>query len=400
MKRSWLEAESKEWVEEGIIDEAQQQQILSKYEKQSGGSVIFFFAAILIGLACLTFLAANWTEIHHLLRVTLIISFLVSFYVLGYWMFERGRESYGIFCNVVALAIFGTGIFLFGDMYHFSMNSVFSFTIWTIAAFLIYLSRPHIFIWIIGLVIAFAGQMISTFQLHDFNWLLLAVFVVAYGGVIYVRKHEGLSWLFASLLTVQLFAFSVSEVDYYWFTVFALLIYLLSYSVASRSVQRPLYGVAIGSMFIITIYHALLFENVTRVETFTVNDYYFLFLIPMLSLAVLFAILNKEKFGVIQLVLFVPVFIFGEYASIIACLLLFIVSISKLLEGYYCYDQQKVRFGIAGFLLSTCVVYFQMAWDFLDRSLFFLIGGIILFVIGVLLNRQHSGRLEDRRKDG
>ncbi|GEN45681.1 DUF2157 domain-containing protein [Alkalibacillus haloalkaliphilus] len=390
MKKSWIESESKKWVEEGIIDESQKEAIASRYERQSTPMLFFFLAAVLIGLACLSLIAANWTSIHHLWRVVLIIGAMLLFYFVGARAFMQNRQGIGVFAFVVALSIFGAGIFLLGDMYHFSMNSAFAFLVWGLAVLLIYLSQPQVFIWIFGLVVVFIGQLVSTMQLHDFNWLLMALFVVGYGTVGYFIKQQNLMWLFTSLLAILLFAFSIQELTYYWYTIFALILYLFSYIIKTGVVSKPLQGVSVLSMFIIVVYQALFFNWGWQP---VVNDIvYYLFLIPFLSLAVLLAVLNRERFGVIQLVLFLPVFVWPEFSTLLAALVLFAFSIGKMIEGDQFEDSRKEKLGIIAFLISVSIVYVEVAWVVLDRTLFFLIGGIILFIVGLLLNRYQQNQ--------
>ncbi|GAA0454818.1 DUF2157 domain-containing protein [Alkalibacillus silvisoli] len=394
MKRGWIEAESKEWVEEGLIDQKQRQAIVSRYKRHSTPTLFFFLAAILIGLACLSLVAANWTAIHHLFRVLIILGFMSAFYFVGYRAFIRGHHGVGVFAYVVALSAFGSGIFLLGDMYHFSMNSTLPFFMWGIAALLIYLSQPHVFIWVFGLIVVFVGQMLATIQLHDFDWFLLALFVIAFGTTGYLLKQKRLMWLFTSLLAVQLFVFSVSELEFYWFTIFALTFYLVSYGVKFDEIQKPLQGTAVISMFIFVVFQALLFDPFVYSEAFVLQEIYYLFLIPFLSLVILLAILNQEKVGLTQLVLFLPVFVWPEYTTLLATFVLFTFSVGKMVEGDQLYEESKVKYGIVAFLISIGIVYIEMAWDFLDRTFFFLMGGLVLFGVGMILNRYQRERLK------
>ncbi|WP_054754687.1 hypothetical protein [Piscibacillus salipiscarius] len=94
-----------------------------------------------------------------------------------------------------------------------------------------------------------------------------------------------------------------------------------------------------------------------------------------------------------------PVFALNDGAQLSAYIVLFIFSITTLLDGYQKHDDRKFHIGTATFLITTFLVYMQVAWGFLNQSLFFFVGGIILFIIGFLLERKRKshGRTETRR---
>ncbi|MGM8214700.1 DUF2157 domain-containing protein [Bacillaceae bacterium W0354] len=400
MRRQWVKEESLKWVNDGIIDEKQREQIVRRYSEKDYHSLIFFFAAILIGLSCLTFVAANWQAIHHLVRIGLIIAFLVAFYFLGNSFFEKNKPIYGVSCFVIAIAIFGSGIFLSGQMYHYSMNSVFAFFAWGLVAFLIYLSRPHLFLLLVGLVIVSVGQLYGLFNLRVFDWSLFALFIIAYGSIVFTKKNVKVSWLFAIFYLIQMVGYSLEQFDqYYWTIIFILLLYIVGTLFKDETITRPFQSVAISSAFIITIIQALIFENEYARNDLHVHYLYYIFLVLLLGIAFLVTWDDSNRLRVAQLSLFFPVFILIDYASFIAYILLFVFSICKLIEGYQTFARRRVLVGTIAFLISTFVVYFQVAWDFLDKSLFFLVGGLVLFLIGFLLEKHRRDFMKENRED-
>ena len=54
--------------------------------------------------------------------------------------------------------------------------------------------------------------------------------------------------------------------------------------------------------------------------------------------------------------------------------------------------------GTVAFLFSTFNVYIQYAWDALNKSLFFFIGGVLLFLISFIFERQRR-RLKKEGSD-
>ncbi|GEL78345.1 DUF2157 domain-containing protein [Tenuibacillus multivorans] len=400
MKRIKLIEESKQWVEDGIISQEQRDQIINRYEEKDQLSLIFFFSALLIGLACLTFVAANWQMIPDTFRMIIIISFLIGFYGIGELFHRREHYTYSVFCYVVALAIFGSGIFLTGQMYHYSMNNVFAFIVWGIAAYLLYLSRPHTFILFTGLVIVSVGQIYGLINMHDFDWLLFGIFMVGYGAIVFIKKQSSIAWLFAIAYMVQLIGYSLEHIDdYYWLMIFGLVLYVIGTYVKDYNISRPFQSVSLTFMFVLTIIQSFIYDFAYARDEFSSHFMFYIILTILLGLAIYLTLKNEHRYKLYQLVLFFPVFILVEIASFLAYVVLFLFSVSKILEGYHEIDRRTVRLGTGAFLVSTFIVYLQLAWDFLDKSLFFLVGGIILFLIGFFLERHRKEFVSQKRED-
>jgi uncharacterized membrane protein len=101
----------------------------------------------------------------------------------------------------------------------------------------------------------------------------------------------------------------------------------------------------------------------------------------------------KMKIGRItslwELCLYLPFFIL-PYSSLFYLIGLFILSSYLIWDGDRLDEKEQTQMGIVGFLLSTLFGYFQYAWDFMDKSLFFLVGGILLFVIHLSLRKRKN----------
>ncbi|MMZ62533.1 hypothetical protein D1872_247470 [compost metagenome] len=81
-------------------------------------------------------------------------------------------------------------------------------------------------------------------------------------------------------------------------------------------------------------------------------------------------------------------------------LILFVFSGYLLWIGYREDWSNKVNAGTLLFLFSTFIGYIQVAWDFLPKSLFFLVGGLLLFALNAFLQRQRRKLLHDEDKGG
>src|SRR5699024_1838091 len=114
---------------------------------------------------------------------------------------------------------------------------------------------------------------------------------------------------------------------------------------------------------------------------------------PAIIIAILIGLMliifRKIFTRVIDLILFIPIFAMTG-ANIIAFILLFVFALGWIIIGYQKEDYIQIQTGTVYFLLATLTVYIQFAWDELNKSLFFLIGGILLFFISFMIDRQRK----------
>ena len=67
--------------------------------------------------------------------------------------------------------------------------------------------------------------------------------------------------------------------------------------------------------------------------------------------------------------------------------LFFLSALGLIFVGYLRGQHALVNGALAFFALGVITRYFELSWDLLDRSIVFLVGGIILLAIGFLLER-------------
>src|SRR5699024_2415784 len=85
--------------------------------------------------------------------------------------------------------------------------------------------------------------------------------------------------------------------------------------------------------------------------------------------------------------LFIPT-LYLPYPLLMTIILLFVFLSALLIVGYKKDYRQLITYGTLAFLLSTLTVYIEYAWEVMNKSLFFLIGGLILFSFSFILERN------------
>ena len=53
-------------------------------------------------------------------------------------------------------------------------------------------------------------------------------------------------------------------------------------------------------------------------------------------------------------------------------------------------QSEQLTLGTILFLVATMVAYFKLTWEFLDKSLFFLLGGVLLLGLSWYLRRRNA----------
>ena len=115
----FLEEELAVWRDGGLIDEAQEQSIRALYgvKTRSFSQALLGGGALLLGLAALCAIAANWWEIARELRAAIIIGvYLFCMATAALCAPRLPRTSKAL--HLLASFVYGAGIFLTAQMYH------------------------------------------------------------------------------------------------------------------------------------------------------------------------------------------------------------------------------------------------------------------------------------------
>ncbi len=154
--------------------------------------------AVMVGLGVLSFVAANWSGLGNLERISVICAGMIAAY-LGAWYASLKKlpivyEALMLLANI----IYGAGIFLIGQMYNLELEFIHGFSVFAIGVGGIYLiTRAKILPWIVGIVSIFAagsaydlfaGLVVNT-TLRP-SLVLLPVLIAILGGIGYLLGKE------------------------------------------------------------------------------------------------------------------------------------------------------------------------------------------------------------------
>jgi len=153
------------------------------------------------------------------------------------------------------------------------------------------------------------------------------------------------------------------------------------------------------SFFYISIYTIFIFK---MFETFVLQDDYFFqnvifepvffILLGISWVATASYIFYQQDYArLIDISLFIP-FFFLPFGYMYVIVSMFLFSLFYVVKGYQTQINETMITGIVTFLLSTLTVYVQFAWETLNKSLFFIIGGLLLFGLSYLLEKLRRKR--------
>lgn len=401
MSRKWLEKEGLRWVERDIVTREQYERILLLYEdKQHAIGILPILGSILVGLGILSFVAANWQDIPQLVRLAMIILLMISFYGGGEVFRRRDHEKLGIALTALGYISFGAGIVLVGQMFHLVAYDITSFVIWGTAGILLtYIVRSR-FIYLISLLVFTIAQYYSVSEYHQFSYSGFALMIAGLG--YYAWKHQStlLTWCFSlSYVLHCLMLVLDNEWKFLWFFVPLMALYTIGDWYKDRSTGYALQSVPLAAAFIFGIVMVLSWDNAPsdRSELLAQPVYYITALAVLFAASVAGKLMNKRNSSAFEWILAVPFVYLPAGISVLYLLALFFFSFYVLWRGYIEEWRFKINFGTLLFICSTMVAYGKLTWDFMDKSLFFIIGGLLLLVLSWFLNRRNKKFLEEAK---
>jgi len=408
MSRRWLEQEGPAWTNKGIITEEQYNRILSLYpEQKRAAGLVPILGSILVGLGILSFVAANWQDIPQLARLALMILVMCSLYAAGWRLHSKEHDKLGIALVSLGLISFGASIVLTGQMFHLVAYNAASFIVWSAAGLVLTFLFRSRYLYMLSLLICTLAQWYSATQFHSFSYASLIVTAAGFGFYWWQKKDALLGWcLSGSFLLQALLGLIVYEWPFAWFFIPVWLVYSLADLFRDRRTFYPFQAAALIAAFVFNWFLVLFWGS--GVNSFRADA-----AAPLLPYLVALAVLlivslaGKRKqhrlSSALDWILAVPFFYLAEGSDLLTLLSLFIFSLYLLWRGYIEEWRLKINLATLLFLVSTMTAYGKLAWDFMDKSLFFILGGILLLGLSWFLNRRKQqvllGSKEDEHHD-
>lgn len=377
-----LQEEIKNWAGKGIISETQKDTILKEYSKEyqeeqlveKRGKLVAILStlgAILVGTGVILFFASNWDKISPFQKTIIIYILLFSSYFIGFRLkYLQGKyPKTGISLIFLGCILYGAAIWLIAQIFHIKAhwpNGLLAWAMFVLPISYIIQSRAILTISLIDIILWLGFEM--SFQFGGF--------------------FEDLYYPFYIYFLFGIFIYSIGLIH----TKF-------------ESKYDALYRF-FGLVLILGVVYFLTFKfhktiDITKLQLFGIS-YKLISLFAIFPL--IFVIFNLKKnllvlrknllvllqTGTIIVSLFV-IFVFSSYESeprvLIYNLLLFLLIVGLVFLGYFEKRNFLINIALLFFAIDVITRYFDFFWEYLPKSIFFIVGGLILMYGGFLIER-------------
>jgi uncharacterized membrane protein len=404
MSRKWVEKEGLHWVEKNIVTREQYEQILDLYnDRKHAIGVLPLLGSILVGLGILSFVAANWQEIPQMARLVMIIVLMVACYGSGELFRKKGNDRLGLAMTALGLISFGGGIVLIAQMFHLVSHDIMSFIVWgSVGMLLTYLYRSK-FLYLISLLIFTCAQWYSTDAHHQFSYVSFIIMAVGLGYYAWKHQHMLLSWFFSLSIVLQSLILVLDrDWKFLWVFIPLMALYAMGDWIKDRSSGFALQSVPLAAAFIFAIVMVFAFDVVSEGDRHDIlaQPFYYMGVMLLLLAASLYGKWTNDRISsAFEWVLLFPIIYLQSGIAVTYLLVLFFFSFYVLWRGYIEQWRFKINFGTLLFIITTMVAYGKLTWAFMDKSLFFILGGLILLALSWFLNRRKKLVLNEARKE-
>jgi uncharacterized membrane protein len=380
-----LSRESEAWVADGIVTAEQAAAIRSRYadvreeRRGSATTALAVIGAIAVGFGVIGFVAANWEEMSHGVRLALLTAVVAGSYASGFHLRDRtgSRPRVGEALYLLGVLLFGASLFLVGQMYNVEAHDPFALLLWAggaIATAVVVRSRAIaatavlIFTaWVgfeFGLALDDAGSN---------TWAAFPVVAVFYGGALY-----GLATAAQERIREHWFASS-------------------GFPESGRGVGLP---VAAAGLFVFTFADAAdeLGRAGDELSGFLLTG---LLLLAALALAGAAALaLSRRPSGRYEagmLVIVIGAMVVatllggnGDAWAILFNILFAAVALGIIYAGFLSDEAWLVNLGVVFVAVDLVARYFDVFWSALPRSVGMIGAGLLVLGIAYVLERQRK----------
>ena len=399
MNKAKIAREGEKGVEDGNISEEQLESILNTYQQKDYRYLLVLFATLLVSIGVLIYVISDWAQVSNSIRIGIMVVSMVVLYSFGAYYYRRHEQQTDMYPQIVSMSFlllgyvfFGATILLLIHLYDVIILSAWPYAIWGIVGLLLYFLYPHQLTFLSGLVIIIYGQIYSSLVFDQFNVYIFIIFLL--GFLIVAYRYN--SYLYSVSIAIgfvihSLVATSMLTNEYYWFILFMFILYALSEFISRQKLKQSLFYVSVFSIFIFKTSETFMLQEDYFPNELIYESVFFIILGIGIFGMIFYSFFTKESVKLVDISLFIPLF-FLPYHYLIIILSMFFFSLFYLIYGFQRGIQSRIVIGIVTFLLSAFTVYIQYAWEALNKSLFFIIGGLLLFGISFVLEKLRRNR--------
>lgn len=424
-RQSRLERDIDRWIASGWIEAAHREAILQDAARRSGrwsaAGAGLILGAVLLALAALSFVAANWADMPRLFRFAMILAALWAAFLGAGEGFRRNNPALGHALALVGAALFGAAIMLTAQTFNISAFRNTGILIWALGALAVAVaipSRPVLALsallggsWMIleaanpltprivwGFIPLWAGLAVMTMRMASplSANLLGAAAIIWLASLVFFLQGEDRVFdgsappiLLALLCGAGAMVFALAEergvalsrIISRWLATGA----IIAAFIAQFSVREQPF---IAMEFMLPAVIAVGVIGLVAYVRYCTGHIRPVFALSVVAAAVVAAALP-------------PLTAIGEFNSlieIVAGAVVFAIAAAMVAEGARAGRGFTGGLGLVLFIAQALHVYTALFGSLLDTALFFLIGGLLLIAMSVIAMRVQS-RKQARTKE-
>jgi len=415
-----LKKEVPAWVEQGWMEKPGGDAILASLNGASKHHISTTFSilgVLLFGAGVITFVASNWDEISKLTKLAILFGSIWATFAAALWC--RLRELYVWLSEAVLLLgviLFGVNIMLIAQIYHIDAHYPDGVLAWALGALLVawLMQSKPVFVASVLLVMLWTGM--EAFDFREFHWQFMLVWGLQvallircdWRGMTHLMAMSFLLWSGFSFfsITTMTSGFDVIYLMQSYF-IFYLILFLLGMHLLlspkmvsyGEIIQKYAVVVALACFYTLTFPHngsfsgapvlwfwvtalllvvlasLALWHRKRALQQHTRQDYH-IWGLALLGVTLLLILVNMTAFSAN------PLFAIAfniVYSAMLIWLIFF---------GMRTGNSLLVNISFLFFAITLLSRYFDTFWQLLDRSLFFMAGGVLLVALGIILEKK------------
>jgi uncharacterized membrane protein len=354
--------------------------------------------AVLVGLGIILFIASNWQAMTPTIKVAILLAGMIATAVAGYSLaFEQKTYPMtGLALLLINIFLYGASIFLIGQIYHLPLDWSTGMFYWFLGVAVFgYVLQSRLHVWIavpiLLLTLSWFSASVRTggseFEaLFDDTGLLVLYPILGVGLLSLGILHRLHSWLKFSERTLM-----------HWGLFLLTLVMVVS--TTERSVffgffqlRTDWFALSVLAASLLALIAALVWGKFETPQGRYGLLALALYLVFTFALARVPLWMGYPAFT--NLVYGAPAWVYApDVSSLIALFVVHIVMVFIFLlvviwEGTLLKSPQFVNIGMLGLAFGVFIQYFSWAFEQLDRSVAFILGGVLILGLSTVLERQ------------
>jgi uncharacterized membrane protein len=383
------------WVESGLVDQNIAGKLLSLYpipeSKSKFVGLLTIFGSVLMGLGVLLFVGSNWEHLTSLAKLAIIIAAIGVSNLSGVHFSNNEHPRLGQSLYLLGGLIYGAGIWLVAQIYQLDLDWALGLSLWSIGLIPMALLVRSIPLTILNSIV----MLLWTFSQHSV-FVGIAVFglLVAFSYAMRSRMSLVLTLLQGPLLgihggsdgvasSLSMLMWAATMFSWYLYHKEKGSIFTGSYLYVSLLIGLPVLlcvtnsdfwtGQPISSTILLHTAFAVLSAVYVGMKTKK--------FIPEISVYMIATFLMAAI--TVNTAAKTPIILVAANAIFFSTVIALIYFGARRLES-----TAMVNIGVVFFAIGIFVRYIDTFFKMLDKSIFFLLGGLVLLVGGYLLEKQ------------